>query len=133
MGNHHILIVDDDETLLKLLGITVKGLYPNCQIVVYSDSLAALDQVQMVSNSRSFDLIITDYDMPAMNGLELARAVYDLYPHTRVVLMTGHAHVPGLNGDDRPLNLVGRLQKPFLKEEVKQTLKAALVNSPGGV
>jgi two-component SAPR family response regulator len=133
MGNHRILIVDDNQALLKLLGITIGRICPDCQLIMSSDSLAALEQVKKRSGPLVFDLIFTDYDMPAMNGLELARAVYNIDSRTKVVLMTGHSFVPGLNGDGRPLNLAGLLRKPFRKEEFEQTFKAVLSNSLTGV
>ena len=129
MGNHRILIVDDNRTLSEFLGIVIKNICSNCQLVVFSDSVAALAQVQNLSDSQSFDLIFTDYDMPTMNGLDLAHAVFKIYPKTKVVLMTGHTNIAGLNSNDRPSNFAGLLRKPFRKEEVEQTLKAALENS----
>lgn len=36
------------------------------------------------------DIIISDIDMPAVNGLEAARQLRELLPHTKVILMSGH-------------------------------------------
>jgi len=133
MGKHHILIVDDNETLSKLLEITLKHICPDCQFAIFSDGLAALEKVQQPPASPTFDLIFTDYEMPGMNGLELARAVYESHPDIKVVLMTGHRHVPGLNGDGRPANLIGLLKKPFVKKEVEETFKMMADHSQNGV
>ena len=129
MGNHRILIADDSETLSKFLEIMLKQICPDCRIVIASDGLAALAKVQHPSSSPTFDLIFTDYEMPGMNGLELSRAVYDSHPDIKVVLMTGHSYVPGLNGAGRPANLIGLLKKPFSKEEVERTFKMMLAPS----
>jgi DNA-binding NtrC family response regulator len=88
-----------------------------------------LAKVQHPSTSPTFDLIFTDYEMPGMNGLELSHAVYDSQPDIKVVLMTGHNYVPGLNGAGRPANLIGLLKKPFSKEEVERTFKMVLDSS----
>jgi CheY-like chemotaxis protein len=134
MGNHRILIADDSKTFSNLLEITLKKICSDCRIVTASDGLAALAKVQHhPPASPTFDLIFTDYEMPGMNGLELARAVYESHPDIKVVLMTGHRHVPGLNGDGRPVNLIGLLKKPFRKQEIEETFKMVLGPSHNGV
>ena len=133
MGNHRILIADDSKTLSELLGFTLKQICPDCQIEITSDGLAALEKVQRPPASPTFDMIFTDYDMPGMNGLELAHAVYESHPDIKVVLMTGHSYVPGLNGDGRPVNLIGLLKKPFVKKEVEQAFNLIAGHSQDGV
>jgi YesN/AraC family two-component response regulator len=129
MGNYRILIADDSQILLKILELILKQICPDCRIVTTADGLAALAKVQQPSISPTFDLIFTDYEMPGMNGLELSQAVYDSHPDIKVVLMTGHSYVPGLNGAGRPANLIGLLKKPFSKEEVERTFKMVLDSS----
>jgi CheY-like chemotaxis protein len=124
MGNPRILIADDSITLSRFLGVTFEQICPACQIIIVSDGLAALAAVQRSSTSPTFDLIFTDYEMPGMNGLELARAVYDSQPDIKVVLMTGHSYVPGLNGPRRPINLIGVLNKPFSPKQIEETFAA---------
>lgn len=44
------------------------------------------------------DIVISDIDMPVVNGLEAARQLRELLPHTKVILMSGHddsEHVAG--------------------------------------
>ena len=128
MGNYRILIVDDSKTLVKILGLMLKQICPDCRIVSATDGLAALAKVQQPSTSPTFDLIFTDYEMPRMNGLELSQAVHDSQPNIKVVLMTGHSYVSGLNDAGRPANLIGLLKKPFTKEEVERTFNKVLTS-----
>ncbi len=66
----NILIVDDSPTMRRILVNTIqKAGYPNCQQAEDGkDALAKL----MAGN---FDLLMTDWNMPNMNGLELTEAV----------------------------------------------------------
>ena len=70
MSDLKILIVDDSPTMRRILVNTVqKAGYPNCQEAEDGkDALAKL----MAGN---FDLLMTDWNMPNMNGLELTEAV----------------------------------------------------------
>ena len=129
MATHHILIADDNETLSKLLGFTLEKICPDCRIVIVPDGLTALAKVQHQPTSPTFDLIFTDYEMPGMNGLELARAVYEIHPDIKIALITGHRHVPGLNGDGRPKNLISLLEKPFRPDEIEQVFNLMIDHS----
>ena len=82
----HILCVDDEESLVFLLtrllerrGYRVSG---------YTDPRAAL--VALQADPGSFDLLVTDYNMPELSGLELARAANQLRPDLPIVLASGY-------------------------------------------
>ena len=76
----HILIVDDDQQLLKLL-------VRNFTLVGYEVSTAATAFDAMASCAmKTFDLVLSDVDMPEMNGHELARWIMGNRPRTRCVM-----------------------------------------------
>lgn len=86
-----ILLVDDNnlgltarKTVLEELG------YPT---VTADEPNAALAHFQ---NSK-FDLVITDYRMPQMNGLELIERIRTISPETPIILVSGFADTLGLN------------------------------------
>jgi len=82
-----ILLVDDDPDILAILRRLMQGLTSGYDVVTVSDGAEALVQ----STQRSVRLLITDYSMPNMTGLELTKAVKEISPDTRVVLVTAHA------------------------------------------
>jgi two-component system, chemotaxis family, chemotaxis protein CheY len=70
LSDLRILIVDDSPTMRRILVNTVqKAGYPNCQEA--EDGKDALAKLM----AGAYDLIMTDWNMPNMNGLELVEAV----------------------------------------------------------
>ena len=78
-----VLIVDDDATLLDLLksGLKLEGY--DCETV--GNAASALE----VINENPYDIMITDIDMPDINGLELTKKAKRIKPDMKVVIMTG--------------------------------------------
>jgi len=65
-----ILLVDDSRTVRQLLSLVLKR-YLFCEVTEASDGREAVQNL----NNDSFDLLITDINMPNMNGLSLVRKV----------------------------------------------------------
>lgn len=82
-----ILIIEDDAPLLFLYDrYLVKLGYKN--IIKASDGISALEEL----NKKDIDLIISDWDIPAMNGLELLGKLrsQENFKDIPFILMTGH-------------------------------------------
>lgn len=84
LTQRRILIVDDEEKLVLGLQLGLEML-PNCEVAVATDGRQALQ----LCEQRSFDLLITDYQMPGMNGIALAKHIRRLYPQTVIIMITG--------------------------------------------
>ena len=67
------------------------------------------------------DLLVTDYEMPEMNGLQLSRQIKALFPQTRIVIMTGLGRTSMSEEMGNP-NIDAWLFKPFNMEEIKNVL-----------
>jgi len=76
----------------------------------------------------SFDLVMTDFEMPFIKGNELAARIRKLSPMQPILMMTGYRHEPGPNN---PVDAV--LDKPFdfarLREAVQKVLSDAETNA----
>ena len=84
MASAHILVVDDDPTILKLL---VKYLgKKGYRVTSAQDGEEALT----LFRQDDFDLVITDLRMPRLDGLEILRRVKALQPDVEVLVLTGH-------------------------------------------
>ena len=67
-----ILIVDDDAEILEMLKLSISVWCPECRVIVATNGLDALIQFQLRDSVQPFDILLTDYEMPIMNGLDLA-------------------------------------------------------------
>lgn len=78
-----ILIVDDDEIMLDLLGLFFCGFH--CAVTRATDGDMAIQALR----AASFDLVITDLQMGRTSGLDVAREAKALYPEMTVFILTG--------------------------------------------
>jgi two-component system chemotaxis response regulator CheY len=122
MSKKRILIVDDDPSILDMLRDGLALSNDDYQVICTTGSLPALRQLE----EGSFDLLLTDYQMPGMNGLDLVRAVRQLVPGIRVVLMTAYADGPRLQDRIRALELDGCLRKPFSLHQLHEMIRSSL-------
>src|SRR5262249_38452687 len=111
------MVVDDDtdvlDTVTQLLA-AVSG----AEICGFASPWQALDA--LATEPNGFDLVITDLEMPAMNGIDFRRHAQAISPYTKVMLATGS----GLFTEEsaREIGFCGLLCKPFSLCVLKQTL-----------
>jgi len=84
MEKKRILIVDDDKAVRVLLAAVMKT--ANYEIDVAVNGVDAINYI----DGKPYDLIITDYLMPKMDGLELTRRVKSIYPAIPILIITGN-------------------------------------------
>jgi DNA-binding NtrC family response regulator len=77
-----MIVEDESQTREMLLDYFTNGL--GCEVVALADAKSAVTAL----NSFKPDLILTDYDMPGTNGLDLIRDVKALIPHVTIVMTT---------------------------------------------
>jgi CheY-like chemotaxis protein len=114
---YRILLAEDD--VLVALGVTAVLEDMGHQVTRALDGAQALS---ILNSGEVFDLMITDYAMPGMTGLELAHAVKESWPALPVVLATGYAELPT---GSAPIGL-NRLFKPFRPADLAELLTEIL-------
>ena len=118
---HTILVVDDEPDVLTILHRVLRDLRHNHALVAVSMSTAAVELLALCSIS----LLITDYNMPGMNGLQLIQTVKRASPHTRTVLLTAY-DTPDLRQRLRTCPVDYYLPKPFPLERLEQIVQETL-------
>ena len=113
MDEKRILIVDDDQTMLYMLEHSLSRLGADYEIITVMDSTEALEQIQQ----QSFDLVVADYMMPKITGVDLATAINKISPDTQVVLMTAYG-TSRLRDTTKIVGIDGYLDKPFTIDEI---------------
>ncbi len=115
----NILIVDDSGTMRKIImrGIRQAGFKVD-NFVEAGDGVQGLSALE----GASVDLILSDVNMPNMNGLDFLAAVREKYgPSTPVVMITTEGSNDVVN-EARTKGANGYLKKPFTPEQVQTVL-----------
>ena len=84
---HKILVVDDKEGMREMLAVALSE--QGYEIETASNGLDAIQ----ILHEKAFSLIITDYNMPGANGLDVLRAARDAAPDTAVILISAFGTV----------------------------------------
>ena len=89
-----ILVVDDQKDVLDVLTAMLEA--AGAEVAPSTEPADILAAVE--GDPNAWDLVITDYDMPGMNGSDLARALKTLAPQIPVILVTALAGIAGRAG-----------------------------------
>ncbi|HEX3746150.1 MAG TPA: response regulator [Bryobacteraceae bacterium] len=111
-----ILVVDDDR---QILGLVEKMLRPQ-GIAVLSANRPA--DALKICEEQMVDVLISDVNMPEMDGARLAERFMKLRPEGRVMLISGQGRIPAI----AKLPNVRFLRKPFFPSVLVQELRALL-------
>jgi PAS domain S-box-containing protein len=113
-----VLLVDDD--ILVSMGAADMLLDLGHSVTEAQSGTHAL---KLLESDSQFDIVVTDYAMPGMNGFELAQRIKEKLPKLPIVLATGYAELPA----DRSIEF-GHLSKPYTAKDLAVALEKA-VNS----
>jgi len=117
--NRRIMVVDDDEGMRHILSMALSGM--GYEAVAASSGTEALNLLL----KSSFALVLTDLEMPGMDGWNLASRIRNRFPSIPVVLITGYAkkdvmeRMKGSSVDDV-------IFKPFRLEDILKTAEKML-------
>ena len=125
-GPESILVVDDDDINLNMVGKMLKNL--GYETDVYNNSLDALNAFRQQPDR--YDLLISDLTMPNMTGVDLSEQLQKLRSGFPVIIMTGYSD------SDKNLTNVSRKQfgirqgvrKPLMRKELAVTIREVLNN-----
>jgi len=108
-----ILIVDDSTSIRQLVSMALKANgYNVVEAVDGKDGLSKLD-------SQKFDLVVSDVNMPNMNGLEMVKNIKTNPQHkfTSIMMLTTESQ-ESLKQEGKALGVRAWLVKPFNKEDL---------------
>lgn len=124
-GNgEHIAIIDDREEICELHRRIVESL--GYTATTFTSSRSALDTI--TQNARAYDLILTDYTMPEISGLELASEVAKIRPELPIVICTGRTDL--VNKTESALSKeIPVISKPLGVDILSKTLHRLISNN----
>ena len=116
-----ILLADDDPTALDLVGRALAS--EGHAIARFTDGHEALQH--LLAAPGDVDLLVSDVEMPGLDGIDLARQAAEAAPRLRILLMSGFA-----GGTDRISSLknphVQFVSKPLTLEQIRAAVRKAL-------
>lgn len=118
----NILIVDDDIHILELLQRHLHSLN------YHTFRAISVEQALQILKESDIDLLITDIQMPEVDGLQLLKYTAEHYPQLPKLVITGFPSVEGALDVIRS-GATGYLTKPFTKEELKLAVQKSFANN----
>lgn len=122
MGNKHTIMIIDDEKIvgdMAKLSLEQEGY----EVETFLNAEPALARLK----DKPFDLIVTDYKMKGIDGLELLKIVRQSYPAVKVIMITAFANldtaIEALRGDVHDF-----FPKPVKIKDLKASIRRALDN-----
>ena len=120
-GTEHILLVDDEETIARLLKRMLECL--GYRVTVRTSSVEALQAFR--SQPEKFDLVVTDLGMPNMSGTDLAGALLGIRPDIPIVLFTGFSETI-LKEKALAAGIREHIMKPVVPSQLAETIRRVL-------
>lgn len=127
MDKKKILVIDDERNLCILL----KSNLENTGEYEVSTANSGEEGLRMAKET-AYDLVITDFKMPGLNGREVLNALKDMRPYSPVVLCSVYHDDPRTVTALDIAKADGIITKPFEHKQLFNTIKNILANSPGG-
>ena len=114
-----VLIIDDDPTFCVMLKtFLIKKDFDAYEVHTAKQSIKAIQQ-------QDFDIILTDFRLPDINGLDLLKSIKNIVPHTPVILMTSYANIRTAVNAIK-MGAYEYVTKPINPDEVLATINNAL-------
>jgi DNA-binding NtrC family response regulator len=117
--NKKILFIDDNEVLLQTIEKNLKNKYKD----VIADFESNAKKVITNLNKLNYDIVVTDYKMPDIDGGKLLKMIKRKHPDIIGIILTGHLD-EALKSKIKDPDIFF-LEKPFSVDEIMQTIEIA--------
>jgi two-component system chemotaxis response regulator CheY len=114
--------VDDVESVAEFIREVLLAFEHTAEI-----SLSVEDALSRFEHGK-YDLVVTDYNMPGMSGLEFAQAIRERSANQPILLITGDSFSSPIRFSEGP-HFNATLQKPFTLVEFQETLSGIFSQS----
>lgn len=127
-----VLLVEDDKNLCFILRSSLEQMIGGYQVTVATNGREGLEALER----EAFDVVVSDVEMPVMDGKEMTHAIRERHPNLAIILITGLTTARDvINGYQSGADFY--IKKPFLPEELDAHIQAILrmkrVNRPAPI
>lgn len=119
MGRLRILLVDDEPDFLEIMGTRIEGW--GHEVAAAHDGKEAIEAVK----HKKPDIIVLDYLMPGMNGVETLKKIRQIDKHIPVIMFTAHPDLETIKGSER-LGISAFIPKISTYSDVLDALQSAI-------
>jgi len=113
-------VIDDTPEMVLL----IKSILHDYEILSFTNPRDSYSSLQRI------DLLLLDYDLPEVNGLEYLHFLNEHYPHIPVIMITGHGSETVCQSAFR-LGVKDYIKKPFVASELRETISGVLGEQQG--
>jgi len=110
-----IVLIDDDEWIRDSLSLFFEG--EGCHLLALETAEEAIEKLKR----QNYDIIIADYRMPAMDGLEFLKRIQKTDPHAIKVLITAYKDEKVVSEAIR-IGIQDFIEKPFTTRAIEESL-----------
>jgi len=121
-GHEHIFLVDDEIDLLQTVKLLLEHL--GYKVTAQQSPIKALEFFK--NNASQYDLIITDLSMPEMDGITLSQKVREIRNNIPILICSGK-NSDLSEKEYKKIGINGFLMKPFLRRELSESIRKALL------
>lgn len=126
-GSGTVLFVDDEPHFCVAVRLMLEQI--GYDVLTFTDSHQALAAFR--ENPLLYDVVVSDYNIPDMNGLELARRIKMVRPLVPVVIVTGYSGWDNIR-EPSQLGIEAVIPKPFSRAQLSRTLAEILSGAAEG-
>ena len=120
-GNEHILLVEDEDAVLRMLQQMLKGI--GYEVTIQNSGIEALGMFSL--QPEKFDLIIIDITMPDITGDLLSKELRNIRPAIPIILLSGFSDMM-TEKKAKDIGIQKYLMKPVTRSDLSNTIRSVL-------
>jgi YesN/AraC family two-component response regulator len=129
VNKSRVLLVDDEPGVLKALRrvlTLVPCRYDGIEYTLQLDLAHSPEEALILVRDHAYDLILSDFRMPGMDGVQLLRAARQIQPGAARMILSGYADLDGVMAAINEAQIVRFLSKPWNDYELVSAIAQAL-------